>query len=464
MFRMPRRMGPILWSILSVCWFLQFPCRSCGLSTPKTFKDSPASARYGTDDDDTGTSASQFPQSVLHHEMLLRAIRSGRIYQHEHFLSEAQVQHLLDEIRQLELDGKFVAKGLSNTARRQAQQFSDRQDRSISVVPWFVNALRPTPAESDLGNGSGNGGAAQEAGNAMDWDSAEAIPAKIRRLQRELSQVLGRPTVADPMLDHECYYSQSKVGSFLPRHMDERHEELKGAQGWLHPSRRSLSWLVYLSDPADWDADRNGGALRTFPQPFDSSSGPAARCNSIRSSSHDGNLQVGWLSPKDDNESTVRAVYLDSWFNRASSAAAASAAPPEPHCVLYVVDDERQPQEREHLTRPWLTEALQGMPVPDFLKACAVQDSTPRESDSLLFLTSEWARRFHLIEDRAAWDGGHDPAGSETQDVSPIRGSLVVFDSVQLPHEVREIKSGTRRALAGWFHERTQEFPADVYG
>ena len=35
----------------------------------------------------------------------------------------------------------------------------------------------------------------------------------------------------DPTLAHECYYSQSKPGAFLPRHMHERHEELKGPRG-----------------------------------------------------------------------------------------------------------------------------------------------------------------------------------------------------------------------------------------
>jgi hypothetical protein len=32
-----------------------------------------------------------------------------------------------------------------------------------------------------------------------------------------------------------------------------------------------------------------------------------------------------------------------------------------------------------------------------------------------------------------------------------------------LPHQVEAIKEGNRIALAGWFHEATQEFPVDLF-
>mmetsp|Transcript_20193 Transcript_20193/g.36471 ORF Transcript_20193/g.36471 Transcript_20193/m.36471 type:complete len:264 (-) Transcript_20193:124-915(-) len=257
----------------------------------------------------------------------------------------------------------------------------------------------------------------------------------------------------DPTLNHECYYSLSKVGSFLPRHMDERHEEMKGAQGWLLPSRRSLSWLIYLSEPSNWDIERNGGALRTFPPK-----------RSTCSSTHEENLQIGWIHSEDGSS---RGVYLDSFFLPPPPAGASIvtsdssqplAASVDPHCILYCVD---QKGNREYLTRPWLTEALQGMAVPDFILACAQHDSDASQYDApsslLLFQTPQYASRFSLIEDRQAWNNNENPKGSVVEDISPVRGRLVVFDSVQLPHEVAPIKSGTRRALAGWFHEKTQE-------
>mmetsp|Transcript_19785 Transcript_19785/g.48604 ORF Transcript_19785/g.48604 Transcript_19785/m.48604 type:complete len:138 (+) Transcript_19785:898-1311(+) len=122
---------------------------------------------------------------------------------------------------------------------------------------------------------------------------------------------------------------------------------------------------------------------------------------------------------------------------------------PEPHCVLYVVDDSGK---KEQLTQPWLTEKLQGTPVLDFLKLYSLQDSK-EGSSQVLFANRNIARQFKLLEDRQAWDEGDIPHGSEVVDVVPTRGSLVVFDSVKLPHQVQVIHSGTRLALAGFFHE-----------
>ena len=70
-----------------------------------------------------------------------------------------------------------------------------------------------------------------------------------------------------------------------------------------------------------------------------------------------------------------------------------------------------------------------------------------------------------MLEDREAWslsenNGGNDvPLGSESIDITPKRGPLVMFDSVTLPHEVLVVERNTRSALARWFHEQTQEFP-----
>lgn len=179
--------------------------------------------------------------------------------------------------------------------------------------------------------------------------------------------------------------------------------------------------------------------MRSFPQK-----------NALESTSaHNGNLQVGWLI---DDGMPSRPVYLDSWFPVSTTSIAADGRTfeqSEPHCVLYALDISG---EKEQLTRPWLTENLQGTPVLEFLKEYALRDSK-EEFSQVLFADRNIARQFKLIEDRQAWDEGGIPYGSEIVDVSPTRGSLVVFDSVQLPHQVEVIHSGTRLALAGWFHE-----------
>jgi hypothetical protein len=415
---------------------------------------------------------------VLNHKRLVESIDSGRVYQQEDFLSESEVLQLLDEIEDLESNRKFRTKGLSNLAVGNNQNFSERSDRSICPVPWFETEIL-TYQNTEINE-----------------DFSNTIPGKIRRMQLEVSQVLDRPTILthkkqgsdEIIVHHEGYYSLSKVGSFLPRHMDERHEELKGAQGWLLPSRRSLSWLIYLSTPRDWDMERNGGALRTYPQRQQNI--PSMTKSRIDKSTHDGNLQVGWvrLPTNDEREDEPVAVYMDSWYIPPPSLASATNVadiPLEPHCILYsVIEDigDIAPSRtivgnktgRRYLTRPWLTESLQGMTVPDFLKACAEHDgivgsakkpSIEREERGkhhpqlLLFESRSIARRFSLLEDRSSWNDGNIPTGSVVEDIAPLRGSIVIFDSVQLPHEVLEMKSGIRRALAGWWHERTQQLP-----
>ena len=48
-------------------------------------------------------------------------------------------------------------------------------------------------------------------------------------------------------------------------------------------------------------------------------------------------------------------------------------------------------------------------------------------------------------------------------EVPPAGGTLVLFDSVTVPHEVIPVTDGERLAVAGWFHEPTQQFP-EWYG
>ena len=67
---------------------------------------------------------------------------------------------------------------------------------------------------------------------------------------------------------------------------------------------------------------------------------------------------------------------------------------------------------------------------------------------------------------RAAFSSVEDDvphARSEIFEVAPLGGTLLLFDSVAVPHSVLPTTEGDRIALAGWFHEDQQEFP-DWYG
>ena len=68
--------------------------------------------------------------------------------------------------------------------------------------------------------------------------------------------------------------------------------------------------------------------------------------------------------------------------------------------------------------------------------------------------------RFHLGDAPKSplWNGGgYGPAGEDggerIRDIAPEGGTLVLFDSVSLPHEVMPTVGRERFALSGWFHE-----------
>ena len=75
------------------------------------------------------------------------------------------------------------------------------------------------------------------------------------------------------------------------------------------------------------------------------------------------------------------------------------------------------------------------------------------------------AKRFHLIdaprpkvskylpqEMTTAGPAGED-GGERVRDIEPTAGTLVLFDSVSLPHEVLATNR-LRYGMQGWFHEK----------
>ena len=95
-------------------------------------------------------------------------------------------------------------------------------------------------------------------------------------------------------------------------------------------------------------------------------------------------------------------------------------------------------------------------PLTEFIRAQASHASEGKQ-DTNIFFDSRDGSVFSLIEDHTSWVQGNVPAGTAARDISPLRGSLVLFDSTSLPHEVLPTVSGTRVALAGWFHERVSD-------
>ncbi|KAG8469289.1 hypothetical protein KFE25_007807 [Diacronema lutheri] len=350
-------------------------------------------------------------------------INAGRPAVLRGWLPPAEVAALCADARTLYAEGRFTADGLAAyTPQRAVRRGADPASRE--VLPAFIPSKRCAGPWADAAAGDGA--------------ARLRFAARIDALRSALSDGLGRPALCEdgrpPLagsrrtLAHlsssltEISYTRFGPGARLRRHVDEHHEELKGQGGWRRPTRRSVSWLVYLNAP--WDPAVDGGALRTFPRIAPPASPVGA---------HAGNVQVGWLraSVADPVE---RAVFLDS-----------SRAGERGNCALYTV-------ERANGLRTVLSRNFWARPL--------LYQSTELLVDQLLIDSPAAAHRFHFVEAphsaATEWFARNDARAGEGEavlDVAPAGGTLVIFDSVALPHEVLPTIGRERWACSGWLHE-----------
>ena len=240
-------------------------------------------------------------------------------------------------------------------------------------------------------------------------------------------------------------YTRYGPGAFLARHTDEHHAELKrggrapASGAAVAPTRRSVSWLVYLNDA--WSA-ADGGALRVHERAAPAGARVGARGR---------DLQIGWL--KGGARAAEEPVFLD-----------AERAGPNGNCVLYAVSSaatggdaggggappRRGEERRRDITAPFFADPALFLAGGDFF------------ARKLLVADADDAARFHLLDAPKnpklaavlppAPAAGED-GGERAFDVLPTGGTLVLFDSVALPHEVRPTVARERYACSGWFHE-----------
>lgn len=320
--------------------------------------------------------------------------------------------HLLESMRadvhQLFNDGQFRPDGLTNTAlgAANAQGFTSKADRQTF-----------------------RGGAGWDDDNLGDGAARAEFAGRMRDLRGELARGLDRPTLeAEGKLKHEMTYNWYEPLAKLGRHLDEHHEETKGPKGWQMPTRRSVTWLVYLND--DWKQEE-GGVLRCFPR-----SEEHIGSSNVQVGVHEGNLQVGWVNEGRDP------VFLDCFRESGGSAlyklASSKSTAKVERRILSANDFDvpGQPIEFASFLKPELKETF-------------TQISTSRK------------------DPRFASASGTDAATDTTNfndfndntilDITPAAGTLVLFDSVSLPHLVREVTGKRQRiAATGWFHEDSQ--------
>jgi len=345
-------------------------------------------------------------------------IESGKIAVLPNFLSEQDIRPLRTDAQNLWADGKFSTDALASYGT--SGKFDPAKDRAVLRLPQWKSE------------------------NLGDYSLRRRFGALMASVRTELAYHLDRPKLdqgaATSMYGYgstEISYTRFGPGAFLKRHVDEHHEELKGVAGWSKPTRRSISWLIYLNDP-DWSGSRDGGQLRCFER----RDRPTGRIGAT----HNGDLQIGWLGataldPRD------RPVYLDAKTHDHGQ------------CSMYVLNDDGDDDQ----SRVYVSKSFETNPI------MYVQGSEMLVKRLLFTDRADLADRFHLIEqpksrlgnlfgssDTYAGEGENPLVGEELEDVDPRGGTLVLFDSVSLPHEVLATKTRERWACSGWFHEDQQ--------
>ena len=292
-------------------------------------------------------------------------IRTGRVHVERDFIDATLAQRLRADATLLQERGLFRPDGLSRLGEAKERQGFNRGDRQTYAGGW----------------------------EASEGDSAarRLLAGKLAALRREAALALRRPSMgrAGAVAD-ERSYNWYEPGASLSRHGDEFHEETKGPRGWLLPTRRSLTWLLYLNK--EWRADE-GGALRAYER--------ARPCDHAVGATDDGDVQVGWVG--EDREVPV---YLgeDEFGER----------------VLYDA-----------------TGQIRG--------GCAAGVAPP-----LATIADAGVRLIRGSLDR----NEAPPAGEAIQDIRPVAGTLLLFDSIAVPHEVLAVTAERPRvACTGWFHE-----------
>jgi len=357
-------------------------------------------AAYGfSASDHTGAVKTEAPSLLLGPGSIDKIAQGGVAIEHN-WLPPDLVKSLRADAMDLFHAGQFQPDGLTNTARSKSEQgFTPKADRQTF---------------------RGGAGWSSDVGNAA---ARKEFADRMRSLRNELAAGLDRPTLEpEGTIKHEMTYNWYEPGAKLGRHLDEHHEETKGTKGWRYPTRRSVTWLVYLND--GW-ATNEGGALRCFPR------SDIELSTSAQVGAHRGNLQVGWLNGKDP-------VFLDCFRPSGGSA-------------LYRLASAK-------------SRGIELLSSADF--------DVPRQPiDFAQFMASQYRGSFQQISTSrldprfVSADGTTNAAvvvppmiqESSTLDIVPAAGTLVLFDSVSLPHQVQPVTSNRQRiAATGWFHEDSQ--------
>jgi len=380
-------------------------------------------------------------------------IANGGVAVLPNFVPPDLVERLRTDAKTLQKQGHFRPDGLTNDALKK-QGFTQGADRQTfrssdnGEQSWF---------RKDLGDYA----------TRLEFDR---LLASVRMqlaadLQRSTLQALETNSSSDSDGNNdndnrsEITYNWYEPGAKLGRHLDEHHEETKGPRGWRYPTRRSVTWLLYLND--HW-TPQEGGALLCHPR---SSEHDEIETNHDESGggpigSHEGNLQVGWIDG-------YTPIYLDA-FRESGQTALYS-------CRQSATADNNDAATTTTLGRHYWTNRDFDVPaqpidfgvfLPEELRSRFEQISTSRKDPRFAKVSSPSSSldngsatgRTTAATSTANVGGDVDGKTYDTAiEVAPTGGTLVLFDSVTLPHSVLQVTGNRQRiAATGWFHEDSQ--------
>mmetsp|Transcript_15691 Transcript_15691/g.30719 ORF Transcript_15691/g.30719 Transcript_15691/m.30719 type:complete len:409 (+) Transcript_15691:125-1351(+) len=343
-------------------------------------------------------------------------IEEGKIAVIPNFLPQIEVNLLRADAQDLWDQGRFSTDALAGYGS--TGKFDPTKDRSVLRLPQWKN--------ESLGNYSNR----QRFGNLM------------ANVRSELAYNLNRPNLDKGLAttkygngSTEISYTRFGKGAFLKRHVDEHHEELKGVEGWAKPTRRSVSWLIYLNDQ-DWDGRKEGGQLRCFKRQQNPHGRIGATVN--------GDLQVGWLA-KTSLDPNERPVYLDSKRHYHGD------------CAMYVLNEDGR--SKSYITKAFDTNPLMYVAGSEALVKKVLLSDRKDLADRFRLIEAPKSKITDILKGDSQYAGQGEPPklDEELEDVDPRGGTLVLFDSVSLPHEVLATKNKDRWACSGWYHEDQQE-------
>lgn len=339
------------------------------------------------------------------------------------WLTPTETAALRDDARRCFAEGRYTNFILSRNPRKADRAANDRW-----IMPSFAASRGAVGPFADPGVG--------------DLGVRDRLKARMAGVKVALSRNLrDRATLADDVAQtHEMEYLRYGAGALLNRHVDEHHLELKRAHGSRLPlkpnaSRRSITWLVYLND-GDW-AHSDGGQLRLHERRYDAAFPVGA---AVRN-----DLQVGWLRALPAEGLPEQPVFLDAFRDRP---AAGGAGDENESCVLYIYDARGEDSRRDLSRGPFANVALYLGGGDGMARTLMVEDPRDRARFHLIDAPKNLVSEVVKTEPPPAGEDG----GERCRDILPRAGTLVVFDSVSLPHEVL-VTQRERFGVQGWFHE-----------